>query len=136
MPVLSGEVESVHSIVTSEGHVISGGVLSSMVMICKQVLLLPHESVAVQVLLMVYAWGHAPSVVTSSKVTTGAISQPSVALAIPVLSGDVESVHSMVTSAGQVISGAVISCTKIVALQVDELPQVSVAVHVLVIEYS
>src|SRR5688572_31728300 len=36
------------------------------------------------------------------------------------------------STTGQIITGAVVSCTKIVALQVDELPQESVAVHVLV----
>ena|SRR6187402_2927511 len=106
-----------------------------MVTICKQVLVLPHESVAVQVLLIVYSCGHVPAIVTSLYVTAGAGSQVSVALAIPVLSAEVESVHSIVTSAGQEITGTVKSCTTMVALQVEELPQSSVAVHVLVTLY-
>jgi len=37
---------------------------------------------------------------------------------------------------GQVINGAVLSCTTIVALQEELLPQSSEAIHVLVILYS
>ena len=53
-PVLAGAVLSVHSMVTLAGHeVITGGVLSSTVMIWRHVLLFPQASVAIQVLLMV-----------------------------------------------------------------------------------
>ena len=52
--------------------------------------------------------------VTSLYVTAGAGSQLSVALAIPVLSGEVDSSHSMVTSTGHVIVGGVESSTSIV----------------------
>ena len=69
--------------------------------------------------------------------TTGAGSQLSVALAIPVLSGDVESVHSIVTSAGHsVMTGGVVSCTVIVCRHVLEFPHESVAVHVLAMDNS
>ena len=55
-PVSNGSVLSVHSIVTSAGHnVIVGGVLSSTVITCEHVLLLPQASVANQVLVMVYS---------------------------------------------------------------------------------
>ena len=66
--------------------------------------------------------------------TTGAGSQLSVALAIPVLSGEVDSVHSMVMSAGHsVITGGVVSSTVTTCIQLVALPQASVVVHVLVI---
>ena len=43
--------------------------------------------------------------------------------------------HCTVTAGGQVMVGGVISCTPIVRLQVAELPQSSVAVHVLATLY-
>ena len=51
IPVSAGSVLSVHSNVTSAAHiVITGGVESSICNICKQVLLFPQASVAVQTL--------------------------------------------------------------------------------------
>ncbi len=61
-------------------------------MTCVQFVPLPHASVAVQVLVMVYSCGHPPAAVTSLYVTTGAGSQLSVALARPVFAGSVLSV--------------------------------------------
>ena len=130
--MLSGDVESVHSMVMSCGQVIVGAWLSSTVMSCSQVLLLPQASVALQILEIEPPRGQAPAVVTSLYVIVGEASQLSVAVAIPVLSGEVESVHSMVIDTGQVMTGGVVSCTKMDALQVDEFPQSSVAVQVLV----
>ena len=55
-PVFIGSVDSSHSMVMLAGHkVMTGGVLSSIVMICVHVLLLPQASVAIQVLLIVYS---------------------------------------------------------------------------------
>src|SRR6188508_1723887 len=101
-----------------------------------QLVALPHASVVVHDLVIVYACGHAPSVVTSLYVTAGAGSQLSVALAIPVLSGDVDSSHSMVTSTGHVIDGGVESSTRIFCRHVVLFPQASVTSHVLAMDNS
>ena len=55
------------------------------------------------------------------------------AVALPVLIGSVFAVHSMVTLAGQVSTGDVLSVMTMVWLHVLKLPQSSVAFHVLVI---
>ena len=47
-------------------------------------------------------------------------------------SGSLESVHSMTTFSGQVITGAVVSCTVTIWLILLEFPQESVAVQVCV----
>jgi hypothetical protein len=52
-PVLPGSVEEEHSIETFGGQVMAGGVLSTIVICCKQVLEFPQSSVADHVLVMV-----------------------------------------------------------------------------------
>ena len=59
--------------------------------------------------------------------------QLSVAVATPVAADVLSSWQFTVTLAGQVIIGAVTSCTVIVCTHVLELPDTSVAFHVLVI---
>lgn len=134
-PVVAGSVLTVHWMVTFAGHEMTGGVLSSTNMIWTHVDELLHASVAVHVLVIVLSWGQPPAIVTSENVTAG-IEQLSVAVAVPVLAGSVLSEHSIVTSTGQVITGGVLSSTKIVWLQVEELLHASVANHVLVIVIS
>ena len=73
---------------------------------------------------------------TSEKPIIGLFVQLSVAVAMPVLAGNVLAVHSMVTLIGQVIAGAWLSSTKITWLQVLELPQSSVACQVRVMVIS
>jgi hypothetical protein len=73
--------------------VIDGTMLSSTVMVCKQVLVLPQSSVALQVRAIVDSCGHDPGVTTSLKVTVGVPSQLSLAVALPVLPGAVLAVH-------------------------------------------
>ena len=58
------------------------------------------------------------------------------AVAKPVVSGSVDSVQMADTSAGQLITGAAVSSTTIVALHVEVLPQSSDAVHVLISVYA
>src|SRR5512133_136487 len=65
--------------------------------------------------------------VASAYVITGVASQLSVAVAVPVFAGNVDSSQLMVTANGQVITGAVTSTTVIVCTQVLALPQLSVA---------
>jgi hypothetical protein len=50
--------------------------------------------------------------------------------------GGTSSTHITVMAGGQVMTGGVLSCTEIVRLHVEALPQASVAVHVRVTEYS
>ena len=61
--------------------------------------------------------------------------QSSVAVAVPVLAGSVEAEQSIVVLAGQLITGACVSVTVIVCVQVLELPQLSVAVQVRVMTW-
>src|SRR5690349_10159852 len=85
-----------------------GGVVSWTVMICTQVLELSQISVAVQVRVMVISCGHSPGAIASVDVMIIAVGawQSSVAVATPVLAGRLEASQSMVTSTGQVITGA------------------------------
>jgi len=69
-------------------------------------------------------------------VIAGEESQLSVAVAVPVWDGAVDSSHSIVISAGQVITGGVESSTVIIWMQVMLLLELSVAVQVRVIIFS
>ena len=68
-----------------------------------------------------------PGVVEVVNVMVGVASQASVAEAAPKLG---VAGHSTFDTAGQVIEGGVLSSTEMLLLQVEELPQSSVAVHV------
>jgi hypothetical protein len=107
-------------------------------MICVQLLELPQSSIARQVRVIVNSWGQAPAVATSVEVMVTDASQLSVAVAVPLEPpGAVLAVHWIVILGGQnVITGGVLSSTKIVWEHVLEFPQSSVASHVLVIVYS
>lgn len=112
---------------------ITGAVLSSTMIVCEAVDELPQPSVDVHVLLTEYSCGHDPSVVTSWKESVAPLPQPSVLVAV---AKDGIAGHCIVEVAGSgSITGAVTSITLIVCEAVDTLPQSSVAVHVLVIEY-
>ena len=87
---------------------------------------------AIRVLLIVLSDRQIPAMVTSEKVMVADGSQLSVAVAVPVAAGNVLPVHNTVMFAGHVIAGPVLSSTKMVCVHVLELPQSSVAVHVLV----
>ena len=94
---------------------------------------LPQPSVDVHVRLTEYSCGHDPRVVTSWKVSVAPLPQPSVLVAV---AKDGIAGHCIVDVAGRgSITGAVTSITFIVCEAVDTLPQSSVAVQVLVIEY-
>src|SRR6185436_5091919 len=124
-----------HSIVLGAGsEEITGAVLSSTEIVCDAVDEFPQASVAVQVRVTEYSLAHVPAVVVLTKVRDGEASHASVALAVakPGVAG-----HSIVLGAGsEEITGAVLSSTEIVCDAVDEFPQASVAVQVLVTEYS
>jgi hypothetical protein len=125
---------TVHSIVISAPTpLMTGAVLSSTVIVCAAVAVLPQASAAVHVLVMEYSPAQAPGVVTSLNVS---VAVPHASLAV----GDENegvTVHSIVTSAPTPeMTGGVLSSTVIVCEAVEVLPQASVAVHVLVMEYS
>ena len=114
--------------------VISGGVLSSTVMVCDAVELLPQASVAVHVLVTLYSCGQDPGVVTSACVNEGVTAQMSEADGVEKLGSFG---HWMVCGPPTpVITGAVLSSTVMICDAVELLPQASVAVHVLVTLYS
>ena len=95
------------------GQVMTGAVLSSTKIVCRHVLELPQSSVASQVRLIVLSCGQAPAIVASLKVIVGVASQ-SVAVAEPVLIGNVLAVHCIVKFAGHIIAGGVLSSTTMV----------------------
>jgi len=87
--------------------------------------------VAVHVLVTLYVPAHEPAVVASTKVIVTVASHASVAVGGVNTGKAGQSTGDVCTT--QVIVGGVISCTTIVPLQVAELPQSSVAVHVRVV---
>lgn len=89
----------------------------------------PQASVANQVL--VNTSGHVPEVPESVNVITGVPSQLSVAVAVPVVAGNVLEPHSTVIFAGHVMIGMVLSNIVMDWAHVAELPQLSVALYVL-----
>jgi Ni,Fe-hydrogenase III small subunit len=123
-----------HSIVVGPGKPeITGGVVSSTLIVCVAVVILPHPSLAVQVRVILNSLGHEPVVVTSANDSAGT-EQLSVAVGTA-QEGIAE--HSMVVGPGKPeITGGVVSSTLIVCVAVVVLPQPSLAVHVRVILYS
>jgi putative heme iron utilization protein len=134
LPLLQQILVAGQSIVEVAGKAaITGAVLSCTLIVCEAVDELPHESVAVQVLVTEYEPAHEPLVVTSAEVNVKAEPQASVA----VTANTGVAGQSIVEFVGKAaITGAVLSCTLIVCEAVDELPHESVAVQVLVIEYE
>ena len=110
------------------GHVMAGGVISCTLIERLQVDVLPQSSVAVQVRVTVYSAGQSPGVVASENVTATEASQASLAVAAPKVGVAGQSIGE--DTVGHVIAGGVISCTLMARLQVDVLPQSSVAVQV------
>src|SRR6186713_2335537 len=107
------------------GQVIDGAVISRTVIVALQVAVLPQSSVARK--MRVCTVGQLPLGVVLTTTTSTLWSQASLAVALP---QDGVAGQSMVWLAGQVIDGAVISRTVIVALQVAVLPQSSVALQI------
>src|SRR5437870_5586887 len=127
LPVTLGPVEVYSCTVVLGGQVITGGVVSAIVIFCVQLLVCPAQSVAVQVRVMIL--GQIP-VTASLWLILGLGSQLSIAVALPVALGSVESLQATVVSAGQVMLGAVESTTLMVWAQLVVLPQLTVAVQV------
>ncbi len=101
-----------HSIVVTPGRPeITGGIVSSTLIVCDAVAVLPQSSVAVQVRVMLYEPAQESVMVTSAKVNTGT-SQLSVAVGV-VHDGTPE--HSIVVGPGKPeMTGGIVSSTFIV----------------------
>src|SRR5713101_7051483 len=125
-PQRPGEAKTV----TSAGQVMEGGWLSVTITSCGQVAVLPCESVAVQITVLVPTGKIAGALLDT--VTTPQLSEkvgvPSVTLVAPQRPGEA----TTVTSAGQVIEGGWLSVTITSCGQVAVLPCESVAVQITV----
>lgn len=101
-------------------------------MLCEAVAEFPHASTAVQVRTITCDPAHCPGVVLSCEVNVTDPPHASTAVAV---ANEGVSVHETVDGDGNCeITGAVVSCTCTVCTAVEEFPQTSVAVHVLVTE--
>jgi Ni,Fe-hydrogenase III small subunit len=124
-----------HSIVVGAGSAeITGGVVSSTLIVCDAFVTFPHASVAVHVLVIEYSLGHDPGVVTSANDNVGV---PQLSVAVGVVHEGVPE-HSIVVGAGNAeITGGVVSSTLMVCDAFVTFPHSSPwPVQVLVIEYS
>src|ERR1043166_1015995 len=127
-----GDIAS-HSALVSAGTPLStGGVVSLTVIVCSQLELLPHPSVATQWRLIVKLSAQFPGVTVSLCVTVTPL-HASVAVAVPVADGSVDWLHDTVASIGHVIAGGVVSLKLMRWLAAAPRPQLSVAVQVRVI---
>ena len=121
-------------VVGAGSDAMTGAVMSCTLMVCDLVDALPHASVAVHVLVTLYDPAQAPFVVTSANVKLNVLPHPSEAVAV---ANTGVAGQLIVEGAGSAaMTGAVTSCTLIVWDAVDELPQASVAVQVLVTLYE
>src|SRR5438552_6142504 len=127
---VAGAVEPPQASTLSAGQVMTGGVVSAKVMCCTQVLMLPQSSVAFQVRSMPGWPVQLAAVPESVKVMVTVWPQLSVAVALPVLAGAVEPPQASTLSAGQVMTGGVVSAKVMCCTQVLMLPQASVAFQV------
>ncbi len=117
-----------HSIVVAPGNAeMTGGIVSSTLIVCVATVTLPHRSVAVQVRVMLNSFGHEPLVVTSINVKVGT---PQLSVAVGVVNDGVPE-HSIVVAPGRAeITGGTVSSTLIVWVATAVLPHKSVAVQV------
>ena len=120
-----------HSILDGPGNPeMTGGIVSSTLIVCVAVAVLPQASVAVHVRVILYSLGQVPLVVTSANVNTGT---PQLSVAVGVVHDGVPE-HSIVDAPGRPeITGGIVSSTLMVCDAVAVFPQRSVAVHVRVI---
>lgn len=111
-------------------HTITGGVISCTKIVWLQVDVFPQSSVADQVRLIMLPFTHDPGIITSENVKDTFGSQLSIAVAKPVLEGDVLAEHVKVALGGHVMTGPELSITEIICIQELVFPQSSIAVHV------
>lgn len=123
-----------HSMVEGPGKPeMTGGMVSSTLIVCEAIAVFPQSSVAVHVRVILYSPGHVPFVVTSAKVNTGT---PQLSVAVGVAHEGVPEHSIVVTPGNPEITGGVVSSTLIVCVAVAVFPQPSSAVHVRVMLYS
>src|SRR5687767_3106957 len=125
------------------GQVITGAVLSFTVIVCVQLLELLQPSPIVYVLVITKLFGHAPGAVASEDVICRDAVAVQLSVAVPpawikaamfAYGAGTSAAHWIpVIGAGQVITGAVLSLTLMVCVQVVELLHASPMVYVLVI---
>src|SRR5512133_3803176 len=110
--------------VTSDGHTITGAMLSLTVMLWVQVAVFPQESAAWYVRVMIR--GQLPDHVSPVHVTSGT---PQLSLAVTaVMSGaGTALMQATVTSNGHTITGAMLSLTVMICTHVEVFPQESAA---------
>src|SRR6266516_3091359 len=113
LPVALGSVEALQSTVVSAGQVMLGAVVSTTLMVCAQLAVLPQVSVAVQVRVMTIAFGQLPGTELSLYPAVRSRLVEEVAVARPVTVGFVEELHSTVTVGGQWMVGGVLLPTMI-----------------------
>jgi hypothetical protein len=110
---------------------ITGGWVSCMRMVWFPEVVLPLQSVATQVRMMVEAPVQLPAITESEYETVTSPAQLSVAVACPVADGRVLAVHSIVTAGGMVKTGLTLSTIVMVCCFVTEFPFTSVNVQLL-----
>src|SRR6266540_5224331 len=120
-PVAFGLVSPGHSTTTFVGQRMVGALVSRTVMVCTQLALLPHWSVAVQVRAMTLLPPQ-PLVTSSVKPIVNGPPQPSCAVATPVTLVRVSAGHSNTRFVGQLTIGGVVSLTSTSAVQALEQP--------------
>src|SRR4026207_2198724 len=127
-----GGTGPLHTMVGAAGHVITGGVTSTvLVIVCTQVALLPQPSVALYVLNVVSVQPDVLVLSLTKVIVIGPV-QLSVAVTSVMSGAGTGPLHIMVGAPGQVIVGGVTSTVLvIVCTQVALLPQPSVALYVL-----
>ena len=125
--ISTGGSVALHPSVTVGGQVMVGGVMSTiLVIVCEQVAVLPHASVAMYVLIVVSIQ---PLIVDASLTCdTVGVPQASVAVTVVISTGGSVALHPSFTVGGQVITGGVISTIRVMVwLHVAVLPHASVA---------
>src|SRR5438552_5374045 len=127
LPVLAGAVEPPQASTLSFGRVMTGGVLSAFPTRRSSDLMLPQASVAFQVRSMPGWPVQLAAVPASVKSMDTVWPQLSVAVALPVLARAVEPPQASTLSAGQVMTGGVVSAKVMCCTQVLMLPHASVA---------
>lgn len=113
-----------HETVTAVGHVTVGAMLSNTVIVCAQVDMFPHASVALYLRVIVNLFAQITLPVwslTNAKVMAPV--QLSVALTPAVVCAGTSDAQLTVTGAGQLMLGATLSRTVINWLQVEKFPQ-------------
>src|SRR4030065_379262 len=139
--VISGAgTSAMHCTFTGAGLDAVGLVLSTAVIVCVTLMLLPQSSVTLYVLVTMYglAVHPAPPLFTSlTKATVGVASQLSASSVTTMISGAGPSaMHCTFTGAGLLAVGLVLSTAVIVCVTLMLLPQSSVTLYVLVTMYG